>query len=78
MGVPPLGLDLPLPLDPHPFTSGLPFGSNPNIYNYFINAYIIVIINVYPLLLETLTTLLVEVGYLVDADALVDAEVAAD
>ena len=40
--------------------------------------YRIIIINVYPLLLETPTTVLVEVGSLANADASVDTAAAAD
>ena len=78
LGGPPLGLYLPLPLDPHHFPPGLPFDANPNISNSCINTYRIIIINLYPLLLATPTTLLVEVGALANVDAAVDAEVAVD
>ena len=53
LGVSPLVLDLPFPLDPERFRPVLRFGANPNISNSCINTYIIIIINVYPLLLAT-------------------------
>ena len=67
-----------VPLIPNHFRPGLLFDDNPNISNPCINNYIIIIINVCPLLLETPTPLLVEVEALADADSDIDAAVAAD
>ena len=75
---PPLSLELPPPTNPHRFLPGLPFGANPNISNSCINTYSTIIIYVYPLLLETPTTLLVEVGSLTNTDAAVYAAVSGD
>ena len=78
LSVSPLGLNFPLPLDPHRFRPGLSFGANNNISNFCINTYSIIIINVYPLLLSTPTMVLVEMGSLLNTDAEVYTEVALD